>query len=61
MILLLFCLCVPLMLFAWKLCAIAGEADDRMEAAFQKMMREKENGSQVAGDDPLDKEDTHAG
>jgi hypothetical protein len=32
-----------------------------MEAAFQKMMREKEGGSQVAGDDPPIKEVAHAG
>lgn len=61
MILLLFCLCVPLTLFAWKLCAIAGEADDRMASAYQKMMQEKESGSQAVGDDPPEKEDAHAG
>lgn len=61
MILLLFCLCVPAILFAWKLCAVAGEADDRMEAAFQKMIREKDGGAQVAGDDPSVKGDDRVG
>ena len=61
MILLLFLLIVPATLFVWRLCAVAGEADDRMAEAFEKMMREKKGGSQVAGDDPLTKEDAHAG
>jgi hypothetical protein len=61
MILLLFCLIVPAALFTWRLCVVAGESDDRMAAAFQQMIREKEGGSQVAGDDLPAKEDANAG
>jgi hypothetical protein len=61
MILLLFLLVVPAALFVWRLCAVAGAADEQMETMFQKMMREKEVGSQTAGDDPSAKEGDHAG
>ena len=61
MILLAFFLCVPAVLFVWRLCAVAGAADDQMEAAFQRMKREKQNVSQAVGGDPPDKEDAYEG
>ena len=61
MILLLFLLIVPAVLFVWRLCAVAGAADEQMEAMFQKMMREKEGDSQAKGDEPPAKGDANAG
>ena len=59
MILLLFLLVVPAVLFVWRLCAVAGAADEQMEAMFQKMMREKESGSQAVDGGPSE-EDANA-
>jgi len=61
MILLVFLLCVPVVLFAWRLCAVAGEADERMEAWHQKMMMEKQGNFEAEGDDPSTKEDASDG
>jgi len=60
-ILLFLCLCVPVTLFAWRLCVVAGAADDRMEAAFQQMIREQKADSQITGTDPPAKEAVNAG
>ena len=65
MILLLLCLVVPATLFAWKLCAVAGAADDQMEIMSQEMAQEKQSG-QIEGDCPSiadspGKEDADAG
>lgn len=55
MMLLLLCFAVPAALLMWKLCDTASVADEQMEAAFQEMMREREQA-------PIsDKEDVHAG
>jgi len=59
MILLVFVLCVPAVLFVWRLCAVAGAADDQMEAAFQRMMREKQDSAQPVGGDPPVKGEAH--
>lgn len=61
MILLVFLLCVPVVLLTWRLCVVAGEADERMEAWHQKMMMEKPGTTETEGDDPPDKEGAHAG
>ena len=61
MILLVFCLCVPAVLFVWRLCSVAGAADERMEAAHQKMMLEKQGGSQAVDGAPSVKEGADAG
>jgi len=67
MILLLVCLCVPASLyFWWRMCAVASYADDRMEAEFQEMMREKQSDTQAESGfhsvaDPPGKEDADAG
>ena len=66
MILLFFCLFVPAALFTWKLCAAAGEADDRMEAMLHEMTQVEQGGSQAASGCPDEvgravKEDANAG
>jgi len=62
MILLLVCLCVPASLFFWwRLCAVASDADDRMEAGYLEMLREKYGGSQAVNSDPFGKEAANAG
>ena len=61
MILLVFLLCVPVVLFAWRLCAAAGAVDEQMEAWHQKMMAEKQGSFEAEGDDPPDEEGAHEG
>jgi len=61
MILLVFLLCVPAVLFVWRLCAVAGAADDQMEAMLRKMRQEKQDGSQALDDDPSAEGDVHEG
>lgn len=42
MILLIFLLAIPIALMGWKMCAIAGMADEQMETAMRNMQRQEQ-------------------
>lgn len=61
MMLLLFCLALPLALFAWRLCDVAAAADEQTERLWQEMQQREQGRSQDTNGSLLGKEKAHAG